>query len=234
MTQTLKHFFAASFMIFFLSQSLQAQQTIINLPSADQTPKGKWFFLHESQIRTTDPTYWITTNFLTYGLTDEIELAATQYQFGTPRQPYTAIGFGYKGTKQFFETSLPEWELKLSFGQMFPISTTGRGVGIWTYGFGSFRLPYLKTRLALGMGYGPRQNFGISVLHTTASFEQPLFAHINFLGEWFSGSVHENAFFIPGLNYHAGNLILILGYKISNLANFNANDGIVFEVGWFF
>ncbi len=230
-----------TFLLFLLIFSLfvfptQAQQTIINLPSADQTPGGKFFYLHESQVRSWQPgSYWATTNFLTYGITDDIEACLTQYQFGYPEQPYSAIGFGYKATKQFFAESLPDLELKLSFGQMFPISTTGLGIGVWTYGFASFRLPVLQTRLAVGVSQSPRQNFGINTVVMTASFEQPITDHINILGEWFAGQFHENAYFIPGFNYHTKTLVIIVGYKIANLpGDPKSQNGVVLEIGFFF
>ncbi|MFY7950297.1 MAG: hypothetical protein ACOVRP_13875, partial [Gemmatimonas sp.] len=47
---------------------IYAQQTVINAPSVDQTPKGRVFALHESQVRTWgDTSFWQTTHFVTYG-----------------------------------------------------------------------------------------------------------------------------------------------------------------------
>lgn len=210
------------------------QQTIINLPSADQTPKGQAFVLHESQIRTWDPSYYVTTNFFTFGITDRVELCLTQYQFGVPSQAYGAVGVGYKATQQIFADRFPQWQFKITVGQMLPVSTTGKGVGLWTYGFPSLRLPVTRTRLAVGMGYGPRQNFGVNVWHATASIEQPIAAHWNVLAEWFSGSNHQNAYVVPGINYHSDSgWIFILGYKISNKRG-TESDGVVVELGRFF
>ena len=233
---TLKNFFLFLFAFSSLIFSAQAQQTTINLPSADQTPGGRFFYLHESQaLFWQGSNYWATTNFLTYGITDDIEACLTQYQLGFPAQAYSAIGFGYKATKQLFAESLPDLELKLSFGQMFPISTTGLGIGVWTYGFASFRLPVLQTRLAVGISQSPRQNFGINTVVMTASFEQPITDHINILGEWFAGQLHENAYFIPGFNYHTKTLVIIAGYKIANLpGDPKSQNGIVLEIGFFF
>jgi hypothetical protein len=211
-----------------------AQQTIINMPSVDQTPKGRFFYLHESQARSWDnQQFWAMTNFFTYGITDELEVCLTQYQWGVPTQAYSAVGFGYKGTKQFFPESLKALELKISFGQMLPISTTAKGVGVWTYLLGSFKLPVFGTRLVSGISRGPRANFGFNTTHAVASVEQHLVGHWNLLAEWFSGT-HENGYFIPGVNYHYHDLVVILGYKFSNKPNNSKDDAIIIEVGFFF
>lgn len=234
-------FFAA---FFFLANALFGQQTIINLPSADQTPKGKFFALHESQVRAWQPgQYWATTNFFTYGVSDEFELCLTQYQLGLPAQPYAAVGVGYKYTTPSFAFLPEHLELKLTLGQMLTFSATGKGVGVWSYALGSFRVPLLETRLAAGVSFGPRASFGttgqigflgVSTVHFVCSFEQPLTEHINLLGEWFSGDNHENAYFIPGINYHSKDIILILGYKIANTREGQISNGFVLEIGRFF
>jgi 2',3'-cyclic-nucleotide 2'-phosphodiesterase (5'-nucleotidase family) len=59
---------------------LKAQQAIINLPSADITPKNKLFVMNESFVKMwgTDG-HWSSTNFITYGLNENWELAITNY-----------------------------------------------------------------------------------------------------------------------------------------------------------
>lgn len=223
---------------------LQAQQTIVNLPSADQTPEGRLFFLHESQVRAWDPQpYWATTNFLVYGLTGSIELCLTQYQLGVPRQPYGAVAAGYKGTRQFLRRVAPQWELKLTGGQMFALSTTGKGFGVWSYAIGSFVLPYLHTRLAGGISLGPRVIFGtldgthwlgVSTVHFIGSVEQPVTKSLKLVAEWFSGQNHEFAYFVPGINYHVEDWIFVLAYKIANDEDSHYSNGLIIEVGYFF
>ncbi len=76
-----------------------SQQTVINAPSVDQTPKGRVFALHESQVRTWgDTSFWQTTHFVTYGLTRHLELDVTAYNIGTPLKRLATLGMGWKGT----------------------------------------------------------------------------------------------------------------------------------------
>lgn len=222
-----------------------AQQTIVNVPSADQTKDGRVFFLHESQVRDWGGnSYWLTTNFLTYGVTDRFELALTTYNIGTPAKANQAIGLGWKTSQPVLADSLPEWELKLGAGQMLPVNLRGSGVGLWSYGQASFRVPGLGLRLMGGVSNGPDELFGKNTTHFIGSFEQPLKGlgeaiggpvgrvvnDMTLLGEWFSGN-HEFGDFVPGLNWHSKDgWVVIVGYKFSNAPG-SSGDGVIFEIG---
>lgn len=235
-----------------------AQQTIINVPSVDQTPKGRWFFLHESQVRAWDlnaaagrEKFWVTTNFLTYGLTKHVELALTTYNIGTPSKVNSAVGLGWKTAFGIpgLADRFPAWEPKVGFGQMLPVSIRDdaflardgidRRVGLWSYAQAAVRLPGARTRLMAGVSNGPRNLFKQNTTHLITSWEQPLgvlpgslgraLEHVNFLGEWWSGN-HDFADFVPGLNYHHNDLVVIVGYKIPNV-NRGSGHGLIFEIG---
>lgn len=228
-----------------LAAPAAAQQTIINVPSVDQTKKGKIFFLHESQVRDWGGnSFWQTTNFITYGLTDRFELALTTYNLGTPRKPNQAIGLGWKTAQPILADSLPKWEIKLGAGQMLPVNLRGQGVGLWSYGQASFRLPATGTRVMAGISNAPRQLFGKQTTHFITSVEQPLDGLGDLVGgglgrflqdtalvaEWFSGR-HEFGDFVPGVNWHNDKgWVVILGYKFSNAPG-TRDDGVIIEIG---
>jgi len=237
-----------------------AQQTIVNLPSADQTPAGHFFFLHESQARPWDPdTFWNATNFLTYGVTNTFELCLTTYNLeiagNAPRKPYSAVGFGYKTAQPLFhdaleQAGLSELEPKATFGQMVTVSLDGLGSGLWSYGHLSFRLPVLHTRLAAGISMGSRQIFGgearqfiaTNKINFIGSIEHPITKEFGLVAEWFAGE-HEMGDLVPGFIYHnkQHEFVIILGYKISNSSMAEGNpfgttllrrgNGIIFEIG---
>lgn len=222
-----------------------AQQTIINVPSVEQTKAGRVFYLHESQVRDWDGnSFWLTTNFFTYGVTERFELALTTYNIGTPTKANQAIGLGWKTAQPLWAKSLPQWEIKLGAGQMLPVNLRGKGVGLWSYGQASFRLPGARTRLMGGISNGPDELFGKNTTHVIGSVEQPLTGLGNRIGggfgrfvsetaivaEWFSGN-HEFGDFVPGVNWHndAG-WVVILGYKFSNIRG-RQGDGAIIEIG---
>lgn len=221
---------------------LPAQQTVINAPSVDQTPKGRVFALHESQLRAWgDTSFWQTTHFVTYGLTPQLELAVTAYNIGTPLKRLATLGVGWKGAINMpgLAARAPAWEPKLGAGQMVALPLRGERVGVWSYLQASTRVPTLRTRLTAGVSDGPPGMFGKSTTHFVGSFEQPLASlpgavghalhDFTLLGEWWGGR-HEFADFVPGINYHRGKQVVILGYKFTNLPG-TRGDGIVLEFG---
>jgi len=224
---------------------VRAQQTIINVPSIEQTKAGKAFFLHESQLRNWDGNrYWLTTNFFTYGVSERFEVALTTYNLGTPVKANQAIGLGWKTAQPVLAERLPKWELKLGAGQMLPINLRDGRAGLWSYGQASARLPKMGTRLMAGISHGPANLFGRHTTHFIGSVEQPLTGLGNRIGgplgaviadtalvaEWFSGS-HEFGDFVPGVNWHNDQgWVVILGYKFSNKPG-RRDDGVIFEIG---
>lgn len=221
---------------------LSAQQTIVNLPSADQTAKGHFFVLHETQARPWSPDgYWRSTNFFTYGITDNIEACFTTYNIDLlgANKPFTALGFGYKFSHQFFKEEAPDLEVKLTGGQMITTSLDGLGTGLWSYSHLSMRLPVLHTRIAAGISKGSRQVFGGvqegfvtgENVNFIASIEHPITKEWGIVMEWFSG-LHEMGDLVPGVIYHNKSIemVFILGYKIGNDGTGKTN-GIIFEIG---
>lgn len=220
-----------------------AQQTIVNVPSVDQTAKGHFFYLHESQVRDWGGnSFWQTTNFFTYGVTDRLEVAMTVYNVGTPAAINSAVGLGWKTAQPVLRERLPSLELTVGAGQMVQISYTGQGTGVWSYGQAAFRVPVLRTRLMGGISSGPRQVFGVRSTHAIASFEQPLdgvavrfgrlapiVSNMAIVGEWWSGR-HELADFVIGANYHTKPLVVVVGYKLSNKPG-SRTDGVILEIG---
>ncbi|MBL8956390.1 MAG: hypothetical protein JNK82_36790 [Myxococcaceae bacterium] len=218
-----------------------AQQAIVSLPSADQTPRGEVFFMHETQARPWGPKpYWNTTHFLTYGLTDDVELAATLFNAGWPSSSDASLALGYKGNLAL--PGLEAIEGKLTTGLMAVVSLTTQGVGAWGYAFASVRLPVLRTRLAAGFSSGPKQLF--LTRSDTACFigsiEQPVpftRGKLNLVAEWFSGD-HDLANVIVGATFHPNhNLIFVVGYKVPTAKSRQfreAKEAVVGEIGVFF
>lgn len=107
----------------FSASIVFGQQTIINVPSDALTPPGQFFSLHESQVSPLSASAtFTTTNFLTYGLTDQTELAATLYGFDNFSSELAALGLGFKTTRDVFSEVLCEQEVKWTYGLMVPIS----------------------------------------------------------------------------------------------------------------
>jgi hypothetical protein len=206
-----------------------AQQTIINLPSADQTKPGHFFFLHESAFNSWNgdtPNFYTSTNFLTYGVTKRFELATTLYNVGSPTPANQALGVGWKTAQPLGGGAR---QLTVTAGQMAIVNLAGGGFGLWNYAHLSGRLPGLGTRVAAGISAGPEQLFGEDTVHPIASIEQPLTGKLALVAEWFGGE-HAYGDLVPGLVWHDHGFVVIVGYKLSNAPG-TATDGLILEVG---
>ncbi|MEY4167490.1 MAG: hypothetical protein RIR52_1314 [Acidobacteriota bacterium] len=211
----------------------KAQQAIINMPSADITPRGQVFLMHETQTRGWEPgRYWYGTNFLTYGVGKGTELALTTYNSGLPRVPNTAVGVGFKTGLPLFRGSRVVREAQLTLGQMIIFSTTGRGIGSFSYGHGSFRLPRAGTRITAGISGGTDELFKKDTVHFIGGVEHRIGRRWMVTTEWFSGR-HDFGFVTPGILYHpTSRTVIVAGYKIPNHRS-NGKAGFVFEFGIF-
>jgi len=221
-----------SLLLVFLSRaSALAQQAIVNMPSADITPKGKYFLMHETQARAWRPgRSWSGTNFFAYGAGKSTELAITSYSGGSPLAETFSTGFGFKSAPQFWKRSHPELEAKLTVGQMAIVNHRGLGFGSFSYAHGSFRIPRYHTRISAGGWGATRQLVGRNTGGYLLGAEHPFGKRWILLGEWFSGR-HDFGFFIPGVLFHpTKNQIVVVGWKIPTYAA-NGKSGLVLEYG---
>jgi hypothetical protein len=178
------------------------------------------------------------------GLGYGTELAATVFDQGVYPNGgtgNTSLALGFKSAVRLFSREAPAWQLQLTFGAMAVTSLNDGSVGGWIYALQSFRLPALRTRLAVGVSYATEQLYGPGVREFSliASVEQPLpipgVRGLSFVAEWFSGQ-HELSNLIFGLTWHPNpTWIFVLGWKIPTRYNtVDVNDmAAVVEVGFF-
>lgn len=178
------------------------QQTIFNVPSADVTPKGQVFLEHDSLFRPWDgnDAYWQGTHYTALGTGYNTELEVTLFNVATPPSDNIALGVGFKSVIPLMAGRYPKHELKLTVGEMIPVSLEGKDVGNWTYGHVSFRLPRLKTRFTAGVQTATRQIFGQPVTGFAGGIEQPLTKRLNVAIDWFTGT-HGAGVMVPGVCY---------------------------------
>lgn len=211
-----------------------AQQAIVNLPSADVTPRGKFFLMHETQVRNWNPgRYWLGTNFFCYGVGANTELAITTYAEGRPKSPEASVGFGFKTSQPLVRKRDDQQEWKLTVGQMGIVNYRGQGMGSFTYSHLSFRLPETHTRITAGGFYGTRQLLRTNTGNVMVGVEHPVGKRFVLMTEWFGGA-HDFGFLIPGILFHPSKKqFIVAGYKIPNKLS-NGRHGLVLEYGLVF
>jgi hypothetical protein len=207
------------------------QQAIINMPSADITPKGATFMMHETQWRQWNPgRYWLGTNFFAQGIGLNTELAVTSWNTGTPAAPNHAVGVGFKSA---IPLATGVNEHKLTVGTMAVFNLAGQGMGNFTYSHYSFRLPKYRTRLTMGGWFATEELFKRTTGNILGGIEHPLSKKWILVAEYFKGQ-HDFGFVVPGILYHpTPRQIIVIGYKIATDPR-NGKAGFVLEYGFFF
>lgn len=207
------------------------------MPSADITAKGRHFLMHETQMRSWSPNrYWYGTNFYTYGVGYNTELAVTTYSQGSPLPSTASVGFGFKSALPLGGDKAREQ--KLTVGQMAIANYRGKGLGSFSYAHYSTRIPDLNgLRVTAGGFFGTRQLFERHTGNFLMGLEQPLGRkkNVQLLFEWFAGR-HDFGFAIPGIMFHPGgnkDHIIVVAYKIPNQIS-NGRHGFVLEYGFTF
>lgn len=206
------------------------------MPSADITPKGQHFLMHETQMRSWGMNrFWAGTNFYAYGAGKSTEIALTSYGGGSPLSPTFASGVGFKSAPLIKKDGwLADREAKLTFGSMAILNHRGKGLGNFSYAHYSMRVPKFNTRITGGGWFGTEQLFKVNTGNVLAGIEQPVGKRFNLLAEWFGGSRHDMSYFIPGILFHPKrNHFIVFAYKIPNPGS-GGSHGIVLEYGLVF
>jgi hypothetical protein len=223
----------ATSILVLLSRSANAQSLVAGVPNTDVTQKGVVMVAHESQFSSKDnKPYWNSFTFGTYGIGNNVELAATLYGIGLPYSGNVTIAVGYKHRIPLTKRS--PWEPTFVWGNMLPLSLTGDGVGFWSYGGASIRLPELRTRLTAGPSYGSRQIFGVTSLSMFAAIEQPITKHFALIADWFSGSTDLGALITAVQINPIKAFTIIAGVKIPNSERAGPFAGMIeltYEIG---
>ncbi len=203
--------------LYFFAQPADTQQLIISVPNADVTHKNEFILTTESQIKTHPDAGSENFAFLTYGIGHDTEIALSAYNLKVPgRNRNIAIAPGFKTSKQILKEKFHAREIKVTVGQMVPISLQGEGVGSWTYGHVSAKIPKLNTHVTAGLNAGTKQIFGRNQVSAMLGVEQPLTKKLMFVADWVSGT-HDFAALAAGFQYNfTPRTALVLAYKIPN------------------
>jgi hypothetical protein len=201
--------------VFSLPLEIYAQQLIISVPNADITHSKESIITIENQTKTQDLGA-DNFGFYTYGIGHDTELALSTYNASLPKTTDLVIAPGFKTAKQILKETFPDREVKLTFGQLVPISLQGQGVGSWSYGHLSGRIPKLDTRLTIGSNFGTKQLFGRNQVSVLAGIEHPITKKLTFVADWFSGT-HNFASLAAGFQYNFNpRTAIVLAYKLPN------------------
>lgn len=215
--------------LLFCPVALWGQQTIFDVPSADVSGKGEWFYQHQTVARSWgQDRHWLQTNAIGFGLGRSFEIDGTWFNLNpkAPGESNGSLGFKWSPRLNAEEAKVP---LRLVAGEMIQVRGTAPHPGNWAYLMLSAELPHSKTHLTGGVTSGTSVLFGEKTTGVLAGIEQHLTNHWMLQMDWFSGK-HDLAYLIPGVVYRATpHWMISLGYQIPN-RNSTGYGAIVFEL----
>jgi hypothetical protein len=212
----------------------QSQQTIFNVPSATETPRGQLFLQNEGQFRPWTPgAFYIGTQYQAVGIGYHTELDLTLFNVTAPKSGPMTLGVGFKSCVPVFKERFKKREFKVTVGEILPVALERAGgidgVGNWTYAHVSGKLPGLKTRITAGVSVGTEEVFARNHVCFIGGYEQPVTERFTLQGDWFSGR-HSLGLFIPGFSYaFPRDYTLYCGFQIPNYRQ-NGRTGFVVEL----
>ena len=207
-----------------------AQQTIFNVPSADVLDRGKVYTEVDELFRPTDPKFSSTTVRGVMGVFPHVEAGVN---IGGLLAPGPSIPTGTVAVK-IQPVNTGGFTLTAGgYGLFYFDSNDGDPAGLG-YGFASYRIPGLGTRIEIGGWYSsagyalPRSTGG-----ALATFEHPIpwVQGLSLAADWWSG---ENAigYVSPGFIYTFGHWTAYAAYTIKN-GDSQGNGGLI-ELGYAF
>ena len=228
---------AAAIALALIAVPAIAQQTIFNVPSADVLDPGKVYLEVDELFRPSDPKVSSTTIRGVVGVFPRVEAGVNFGGFVSPGPIAPTATIAVKAQP------VRAGDFALTAGGLGLFYLRGSGDGKpagMGYGFGSYRLPKLGTRIGFGGWYAsagfvhpPHRVFGSSTGGALATFEQPLpwVKGLSLAADWWSG---ENAisYVSPGWIYTFGHWTAYAAYSIKN-GDSKGNAGLI-ELGYAF
>lgn len=215
--------------ILLLALPVLGQQTIFDVPSADVSPRGGWFYQHQTVARAwSGERRWVQTNAVGVGLGHEFEVDATWFNVerGALRESAPSAGFKWSPRLTPAGAAVP---LRFVAGEMVQFRADSPRFGSWTYAMVSAELPRSRTQITGGVTSGSRVLFGERTTGVLAGVEEHLSDRWMLQADWFSGG-HDLAYLIPGVVYRTSpHWMVSLGYQIPNRRS-GGFGAIVFEL----
>jgi hypothetical protein len=221
----------AALVLLAFAATVRGQQTIFNVPAADVLDPGKVYLEVDELFRPPEPRFSSTTVRGVVGVSPGMEAGIN---FGGLNAPGPAIPTATVAVK-LQPVHAGDFTLTAGGYGLFFLKGSGDGhpAGLG-YGFASYRIPTLGTRIELGgwyssAGYARPTSTGGAL----ATFEQPLpwVDGLTLAADWWSGE-NSIGYASPGFIYTFGHWYAYAAYSIKN-GDSGGNAGLV-EVGYAF
>ncbi len=219
-----------------LAFSVEAQQTIFNVPTTDVLDKGKFYaeldiaFKHSNQEA--QNRFSSFTPRVIVGLGSGIEAGLNVTGNIQPGADTTTIVPTVKW--KFYENESKDVSLIAGTSFFIPVRNRAYAFGTYSYVAGSKTIG--KTRLTAGAYVASKSVFAPSAVRGGGQFgiERTLNEKVKFAADWFTGR-HSSGYFTPGIIYNPHPRVTSYwSYSIGNSNLVNGNRYFLVEVGYNF
>lgn len=231
-----KHVALALFLsVFFLTSSVQAQQTIFNVPTTDVLDKGKVYAELDASLKPTDgsdvPKLSSFVPRVVIGAGNDVEFGLNLTGNIQPGPDSTTLVPAIKWKPFQRENG---WAMVVGNNLFIPVRNRAYNAGNYVYAEMSKTFKS-GTRITFG-GYDFTRNVVATANRGGGQFgfEQPLNKKVSFAADWFTGK-HSAGYFTPGIIFKAGPKITgYTGYSIGNQNVSGGNHFFLLEFGYNF
>ena len=211
--------------------SIQAQQTIFNVPTTDVLDKGKVYAELDASLKPDDPAFSAFVPRVVIGAGNNVEFGLNLTGNIQPGPDSTTLVPTIKW-KPF--QSERGWSMVVGNNFFIPVRNRAYNAGNYVYAEMSKTFS-TGTRITFG-GYDFTRNVVASANRAGGQFgfEQPLNTKITFAADWFTGK-HSAGYFTPGIIFKAGPTVTgYAGYSIGNQNVSAGNHFFLLELGYNF
>ena len=221
--------FAALLLAFFAAKSIQAQETIFDVPSADILDQGKFYFEQDGTVRFQDPSATFTPRMVV-GVGYGIEIGVNFDGLGAPITGELELSPTIKW--RVWKSANLGWSFFVGDDVFFPIRDRAYNAG--NYAYATFAKQWKHgTRVTAG-AYDFTKNVVAPANRAGGQFtiEQTLNSRVTLAAEWYTGN-NATGYVNPGAIIKiTSKLTGYAAYQIGNAGLTKGNHQFLWELGY--
>ena len=215
----------------FAAESLHAQETVFDVPSADILGQGKVYFEQDGTVRPVDLISTFTPR-LVLGVGHQIEIGVNFDGLTTPVTGELELAPTIKW--RIWKVRATGWALYLGDDLFFPIRQRTYNAGNYSYAFFAKQWKH-GTRVGVG-GYDFTKNVVAPANRAGGQFtlEQSITSRVTLAAEWYTGN-NAVGYVNPGAIFKiTSKLTAYAAYQIGNTGVTKGNHQFLWELGYNF
>lgn len=215
------------------ARTVQAQETVFDVPSADVLDKGKVYYEQDGTVRGSDPSATFTPRIIV-GIGHGIEVGMNFNGLGAPTWGELNVSPTIKWTVWKGKEKRAGWSMYVGDNLYFPVYRRSYNAANYVYAM-IIREWSHGTRVGAG-GYDFTKNVVAAANRAGGQFtiEQVVNDRVTLAAEWYTGN-HAEGYFNPGVIFKlTKKWTLFAAYQIGNAGVSIGNHQFLYEIGYNF